>query len=307
MNVIITEKIHKEGIKLLEEHGNVDIKYGISRQELLECIKNYEVLIVRSDTPVDKELIDSGENLMVIGMAGIGLNHIDTEYAKEKGIAIFNVDDGSNDAVAELTICMMLVILRKVHLAIQDTRKGVWDKTGYMGRQLKGKTLGLIAMGKIGSRVAKLCQGFGMNVIAYDPFLDQKAASELNVELLTLEEVLKKSDIISIHAPLTRTTYHMIGKEELNMMKSEAYIINLGRGGIIDEEELYKVLKEDKIAGAAVDVMEKEPPGLSKLFGLDNFVATPHIGAGTIEAQQYIAISLANKILDYLKKADAVT
>lgn len=305
MKCLITEKIHEDGIKLLQENGTVDIRYGISRQELLECIKEYEVLIVRSDTPVDREIIDLGENLLAIGMAGIGLNHIDTEYAKEKDIAVFNVADGSNDAVAELTVGMMLNIFRKVHLAVKDTKNGIWNKTGYTGRQLKGKTIGLIAMGKIGSKVAKLCQAFEMKVVAYDPFLSPEIAASMDVELLTLEEVLKRSDVISIHAPLTKSTYHMIGRDELGMMKKEAYIVNLGRGGIVDEEELYNALQEDRLAGAAVDVMEKEPPGLSKLFTLDNFIATPHIGAGTIEAQQYISISLAQKILDHLNKVKA--
>ena len=198
---LITEKFQKAGIELLQKHCIVDIKYGISRQGLINSIKKYDILIVRSDTLVDKELIDSGENLKVIGMSGIGLNHIDTKYAKEKNIAVFNVSDGSVDAVAELTVGMMISIARKAYLAVRDTKQGIWNKTGYYGNQLRGKTLGLIAMGKIGCKVATICQSIGMKVIAYDPYLDCKSATEINVELHTMEDVLKNSDFISIHSP----------------------------------------------------------------------------------------------------------
>ncbi|NLM43500.1 MAG: hydroxyacid dehydrogenase [Clostridiales bacterium] len=305
MKCIITEKFHESGIELLKEHGTVDVRYNISREDLLNCIDKYDVLIVRSDTPVNKELIDRGKNLKVVGMAGIGLNHIDLEYCKEKGIAVFNVPDGSNDSVAELTIGLLICICRKMYNAINDVKKDHWDKTGYMGNQLKGKTIGLVAIGKIGSRVAKLCQAFGMKVIAYDPFIDPSVATEMNVELMALEDLLKTADIVSMHVPLTPQTYHMIGKEQLDMMKDGAYIINLGRGGLIDEDALYDALVNGKLKGAAVDVMEKEPPGHSKLFELDNFICTPHIGAGTIEAQQYIAESLANKVINHLKSLNA--
>lgn len=300
MKCIITERIHSDGIKLMEEHGTVDLKYGIKRNELYDCIENYTILIVRSDTPVDKELINAGLNLKVVGMAGIGLNHIDTEYCKEKGIAVFNVPDGSSDSVSELTIGMMINIARKVNIAAQDTKKGLWNKTGYMGNQLRGKTLGLIAMGKIGSKVAKLCQAFNMDIIAYDPYLKPEIAKDMGIRLLHLKELLEESDFISIHTPLTKETYHMIGEKELSLLKESAYIFNLGRGGIIDEEALYNALKENKLAGAALDVMEKEPPGLSKLFKLDNVIVTPHIGAGTYEAQSYISVSLVRKILNHL-------
>lgn len=304
MKCLITEKFHECGIELLKKNGTVDTRYNICREELLECIREYDVLIVRSDTPVDKKVIDCGKRLMVIGMAGIGLNHIDTEYARGKGIVVFNVPDGSNDSVAEHTIALMLCISRKLYNAIDAVKENHWNKTGYIGNQLKGKTIGLIAIGKIGSRVANLCQAFGMKVMAYDPFIDPDLAAKMNIELVSLEELLMNSDIISMHAPLTPQTYHMIGKKQLDMMKDGAYILNLGRGGLIDEEALYDALKKGKLKGAAVDVMEKEPPGQSKLLELDNFIATPHIGAGTVEAQQYIAQSLASKVIDYMKSLE---
>jgi len=304
MKIIITEKIHDAGIKLLKKYADVDCRFDIFHQELLECLEDYDAMIVRAATKVDKEVIDRGKNLKAIGMAGIGLNHIDVNYAKEKGIGVFNVPDGSNDSVAELTMALILNIVRKVNTAAFSTKyKNEWDKHAYVGRQLKDKVLGIIALGKIGSKVAKFCQAFGMKVISFDPFLDKAKAEELNVELVEMDELLARADIISIHAPLTKQTYHLIGEEQIKKMKKGSYIINLGRGGIVDEESLYKALEQGHLAGAAVDVMEQEPPGKSKLFELDNFIATPHIGAGTVEAQQYIATSVAEKIVHHLELA----
>ncbi|MDK2836485.1 MAG: D-3-phosphoglycerate dehydrogenase / 2-oxoglutarate reductase [Thermosediminibacterales bacterium] len=301
MKVIITEKIHDAGIEILKKYADVDCKFGISREELLENVEKYDAMIVRVGIQIDKEIIDKGKNLKAIGMAGIGLNHIDVEYAKQKGIGVFNVPDGSNNSVAELTMALMLNIARKVNAAVNSVKfNNEWDKHAYVGRQLKGKVLGILALGKIGSRVAKFAQAFDMKVIAYDPFIDKARAEEINVELVELDELLQRADIVSIHTPLTKQTYHLIGDEQINKMKKGAFLLNLGRGGVVDEESLYKALKEGHLAGAAVDVMEQEPPGKSKLFELDNFIATPHIGAGTIEAQEYISKSIAEKILSHL-------
>lgn len=302
MDLLITEKIHPKGIRLLEKYFQVDCKFGLSQSKLNNCIKKYDAIVIRAATPVSKEIIDSAIKLKAIGMAGIGLNHIDVNYAKKKGIAIFNVPDGSNQSVAELTLALILVSVRKVNQAIYSTKyKGEWNKHGFIGKELKGKTLGIIALGNIGKRVAKYCQSIGMKVIAYDPYLDLNKAKKLNVNLVELNDLLEKSDIISIHAPLTSDTYHMIGEKEIDKMKTGSYLINTGRGGIIDEESLYDALVNKKLSGAAVDVMEKEPPGKSKLFQLDNFIATPHIGAGTIEAQRYISIEIAKKIIKHFK------
>lgn len=304
MKILITEKISNSGIALLKRYCEVTCKFGISRDELLACIAEYDAMIIRADTKIDRILLDKAKKLKAIGMAGIGLNHIDVDYAKEKNVTVFNVPDGSNESVAELTIGLMLNIVRKVDAAVQDTKeKNVWNKHAFMGRQLKGKVLGIIALGKIGTRVAQFCQVLGMKIIAYDPYLDKTRAAELKVELVSLEELLSQADIISVHAPLTKDTYHLLGTKELKKMKKGAYLINLGRGGIIDEESLYLALKEGHLAGAAVDVMEEEPPGKSKLFELDNFIVTPHIGAGTVEAQDYIALNIAKKVLNHLKLA----
>lgn len=300
MKCIITEPFNQKGVEMLKKSISVDIKYNICRDELLKCINIYDVLIVRSDTYVDKTLIDCGKELKIIGMAGIGLNHIDVEYATNKGIKIFNVPDGSNDSVAELTLALILCINRNVYNAIEAVKNNRWDKNGYCGNVLCGKTIGLVAMGKIGSKVANLCKAFKMNVLCYDPYIDLCVAENLGIKVVPLEDLLTKSDIISLHAPLTEQTYHMIGEKQFGIMKKDSYIVNLGRGGIIDEEALYNALVNGKIKGAAVDVMESEPANYSKLFGLDNFIATPHIGAGTIEAQEYISVSLATRIINHI-------
>lgn len=304
MKIIITEKINNSGINLLKKNCEVVCDFGISREELLDCIEDYDAMIIRADTKIDSILLDKAKKLKAIGMAGIGLNHIDVAYAQDKNIAIFNVPDGSNESVAELTIGLMLNIVRKVDAAVHDTKaKYDWNKHAFIGRQLRDKVLGIIALGKIGSRVAQFCQVLGMKVVAYDPYLDKTRADELQVKLVGLDELLSLADIISIHAPLTKDTYHLLGAEQLKKMKKEAYLINLGRGGIVDEDSLYLALKEGHLAGAAVDVMEEEPPGKSKLFELGNFLVTPHIGAGTVEAQDYIAFNIAEKVLNHLQRA----
>jgi D-3-phosphoglycerate dehydrogenase len=299
MKCVIAEKIHEKGVDVLKNYMDVELAYDKGRDYLKEVLPDYDVLLVRSDTPVDKELIDIGVNLKVIGMAGIGLNGIDVEYAKLKNIAVFNVPDGSFNSVAEITIAFMLNCFRGIIPAIKDTKSGQWHKTGFTGHLLRGKTVGILSLGRIGRRVAQLCQVFGMKVIAFDPYIHPEIAEVMNVELLPLEKVLSKSDVISIHTPLKKETYHMIGKEQLELMKDGSFILNLGRGGIVHEDALYDAIVSGKIKAAAFDVMEEEPPKHHKLFDLDNFIITPHIGAGTEEAQEYISTSLANQVINY--------
>lgn len=304
MKCLVTELFNQAGIDNFEKNGvEVTLAYGKSLDELKEMVKDYEILVVRAGTPVDKSFIDAGTKLKAIGMAGIGLNHIDVEYAKSKGIGIFNVPDGSTTAVSELAIGMMLNVLRKISLANNSVKSGKWDKTAFTGNEIKGKTIGILALGKIGYRVAEICLAFGAKeIITYDPYLKQEVADKLNARILPLDEVLKQADIISIHSPLTPETRHMLGKEKLALMKEGAFLFNLGRGGIVDEDALYDALVSKKIAGAGFDVMEEEPPAKDhKLFSLDNFSITCHIGAGTHEAQVYISESLSNQILAYLK------
>lgn len=309
MKCLITEKINDEGINLLKDNGfTVHLAYDKSRDEIEYLIKDYDVLLVRAETQVDKKLIDLGENLKVIGMNGIGLNHIDVEYAESKGIKVVNVPDGSITSVAELAFTLMLGTVRKLYPAVSATKSGKWDKTGFTGNLLDGKTLGILSLGRIGFRVAEIAQAFRMKVVAFDPYLNPEIAKKIDVELLSLEEVLTQSDLVSIHTPLTKETYHMIGEEEINLMKDGSFLFNLGRGGIVDEGALYQALVSGKLAAAAADVMENEPPTEedAKLLQLDNFMATCHIGAGTAEAQSYISQSLARQVIDHLSATETV-
>lgn len=299
MKCIITEKINDKGINILKEHMEVVTAYDKSREEILEMLGDFDVLLIRAETQVDQEMIDAGKKLKVIGMNGIGLNHVDVNYAKSKDISVLNVPDGSITAVSELTMTLILSTLRKLYPTVSATKAGHWDKTSFQGNELKGKTVGILALGQIGFKVAELCQAFGMKVIAYDPYQKQEIADKIGVPLLSLEEVLKEADILSIHSPLTKETKHMIGKEQIDMMKDGSFIFNLGRGGIVVEEDLYDALVSGKIKAAAGDVLENEPPTEAdmKLIQLDNFMVTCHIGAGTVEAQEYISESLAKQTL----------
>lgn len=304
MKCLVTELYNEAGQQILKDNGvEVTLAYDKNHDELVEMVKDYELLIVRAATPVQKDFIDAGVKLKAIGMAGIGLNHIDVEYAKSKGIAVFNVPDGSTEAVSELAIGMILSVLRKIPAANKSVKGGVWNKTGFTGNEIKGKVVGICSLGKIGFRVAELCLAFGAKgIITYDPYLKQEIADKINAKILPLDEVCKQADIISIHTPLTPETKHMIGKKQLDMMKDGSFLFNLGRGGIVDEDALYDALVSGKIKAAGFDVMEEEPPKKdNKLLQLDNFTITCHIGAGTEEAQIYISESLANQMLNHVK------
>ena len=305
MKCLVTELFNQSGIDVFEKNGvEVTLAYGKSIPEITDMVKDYEILVVRAETPVQKPMIDAGVKLKAIGMAGIGLNHIDVEYAKSKGIAVFNVPDGSTTAVSELAIGTMLNVLRKIGNANNFVKAGNWNKTGFTGNEIKNKTVGILSLGRIGFRVAEICLAFGAKeIVTYDPYLKQEVADKIGARILPLDEVLKVADIVSIHTPLTPETKHMIGKEQLSLMKDGSFLFNLGRGGIVDEEALYHALTSGKLAGAGFDVMEIEPPAKdNKLFKLDNFSITCHIGAGTKEAQIYIADSLANQIMNYINK-----
>lgn len=304
MKVLVTEKIHKSGLEELKKYHEVEYYEGIDREKLLNDIKNFDALVVRADTPVDKEVIDKGVNLKCIAMAGIGLNHIDVEHAKSLGIEVYNVPDGSIQSVAELAIGLMLMTLRDLNRCAVDVKKGMWDKPGYPGNTIQGKTIGILALGRIGFRVAELCQAFGADVVAYDPYLSQEIADKIGVPLLELDDVMSRADIISIHSPLTDETYHMIDDEKMKLMKPGSYILNLGRGGIVDEDALYENLKSGHIRRAAFDVLEHEPPRPEdmKLLDLDEFILTCHIGAGAEEAQEFISLKVAEQVNERLSR-----
>ncbi len=302
MRILVSDKLAEEGIKILnsEKSFKVDVKTGLAPKELLDIVKDYECLVVRSATKVTADIIEAAKNLKLIGRAGVGLDNVDLEAANKKGIIVMNTPAGNTISTAEHTMSLILSLSRNIPSADVSMKKGEWERNKFMGVELYGKTLGLVGMGKIGSEVAKRALSFGMVVIAYDPFLSKEAASQLGVELVELKDLLTKSDYISTHAPLTDETRNMISTKELGLVKKSVRIINCARGGIINEDALILAAKEGKIAGFALDVYEKEPPEKKEFLNLASCVLTPHLGASTAEAQVNVAIQIAEQIRDAL-------
>lgn len=298
--ILVTDPINEKGIKELEKIADVTVKTDMSQEELIDEIGKYNALVVRSGTKVTREVIEAGKNLEIIARAGVGVDNIDVGAATEKGIMVVNAPESTSITVAEHTMGLMLTLARKIVLADKSVRRGEWNRSKFMGIELKDKVLGIIGLGRIGSQVSLRARAFGMKILAYDPYIDEESAESVGATLVELDELLKKSDIVTIHVPLTKETKHLISRRELKMMKNSAYIINCARGGIIDEEALIEALENNEIAGAALDVFEEEPPSDSPLLEFDNVVLTPHIGASTVEAQRDAAIIVANEIKEYL-------
>ncbi len=287
MKVLVTDKLADEAIKMLKDN-NFEVKYEeLDHDSLLNEIAEYDALIVRSRTKVTADIIEKGAsgNLKVIGRAGIGVDNIDVKKATELGIKVVNAPTGSTISVAELAVAHMLALARSIPKADSSMKRGEWIKKQLKGVELYGKTLGLIGSGRIAQHVARIAKGLGMNILVYSPHCTDEKAQKMGAKRATLEEVLKESDFVSLHIPKTEETYHLIDEEKLSLMKPTAYLINCARGGVVDEDALYRFLKEGKIAGAAIDVFEEEPPKGSKLLELENVVLSPHIGASTKEAQ----------------------
>ena len=304
MKVLVCDPIHDEGLNILRKGGlEVDYVPQITREELLQVVDRYDAIIVRSRTKVDVEVLRRAVRLKVIGRAGVGVDNIDVEEAKKRGIKVLRTPEGPSVSVAELTVALMLCLARMVPYADRAMKDGKWVKRELMGVELRGKRLGIIGFGRIGYEVAKRAKAFEMEVLVYDVILDKlmDRVREVGARGLSFEELLLESDFVSIHVPLTPQTRHMIGKEELKAMKPTAYLINTSRGGVVDEEALLRALKEGWIAGAALDVYEVEPPTNMELIRLPNVVCTPHIGAQTVEAQRRNSVLIANKLLNALK------
>ncbi len=299
MKVLITDALAQEAIDKLEESHDITFS-ELSPEELLAQIQDFDALIVRSRTQVTTEVIDAGVNLKVIGRAGIGVDNIALEYAIEKDIPVVYAPTGSTQSVAELAMAHILSLARNLTRADASIRAGKWEKKKLKGVELDGKTLGLIGCGRIGAEVAKRAQAFGMKTISYDPYLPHEHARCLNINLTDYDTVLQNSDFISIHALLTDETRGMVNDEAFSKMKESAYIINCARGGIIAETALYTALQERKIAGAALDVFEHEPPVDSPLLELDNIEFSPHVGAATFEAQLKAGLITAEQVLKVL-------
>jgi len=301
MKVLVSDNISEKGVKILENAGlKVDVKTGMTPEKLKKEIGKYDALVIRSATKVTADLIASAKKLKVIGRAGSGLDNVDKVAATKQGIVVMNTPGGNTITTAEHTVALLLAIARKIPQATASMKEGKWEKKKFQGVELYNKTLGIIGLGNIGSHVAKMALGMGMNIITYDPFLNEEKAKTLGVTVVELDELFKKSDFITNHIPLTNETKYLINAKTIAKMKPGVRIVNAARGGVVDEEALYKALKSGKVAAAALDVFETEPPSNSPLFELDNFVCTPHLGASTQDAQENVAIAVANQIVDYL-------
>jgi len=297
MKILVSDSLASEAIEKLHHTKGfeVEVKTGMSPDELKKAIKDKDAIIVRSATKVTKDVLEHADNLKVIARAGVGLDNVDVEAAKKKGIQVVNTPGGTSISVAELAMALMLAAARHIPRADLSLKKGLWEKKKLGGGELYGKTLGIIGLGRIGSEVAKRAAAFGMNVIVCDPYV--KDAGFTRVEL---DELLSTSDYITIHAPLTEETRHLLSTAEFDKMKDGATLINAARGGIVDEEALYEAMARGKLRYAAFDVFRVEPPFPNKLFELDNFIATPHIGASTREGQVRVGVEAAEKVIQIL-------
>jgi D-3-phosphoglycerate dehydrogenase len=301
MKILVADPVAKEGIELLQSQAEVDVKLGLKPDELKKIIGDYEALVVRSETKATADIIQAGTKLQVIARAGVGLDNIDVEAATRQGVVVVNAPTGNTIAAAEHTVAMMLALARHIPQANAKLKSGAWKRSDYMGTELRGKTLGIIGLGNVGSEVARRAQAFNMRLVGYDPFVSSDYARNLAVELVTLEQLIKTSDFITLHLPLTAQTKMLLGAKELSKMKPSARIINCARGGLVDEEALVKAVDAGKVAGAAVDVFIKEPVTDSVLFQSDKIIVTPHLGASTTEAQTSVALEVAEQVMAVLK------
>lgn len=301
MKVLVADPISDEGIDILRSYAQVDIKPGLKSEEIISIIGDYEALVVRSQTHVSAKVIEAGKKLQVIARAGVGSDNIDVEEATRRGIVVVNAPTGNTVSAAEHTIALMLSLARYIPQANAMLKSGVWLRSDFMGTEVRDKILGIIGLGNIGSEVARRARGLEMKLIAYDPFISADYAHNLQVELVSLEQLLKESDFITLHLPLTASTKALIGAKELALVKPTVRIINTARGGLIDEEALAKAVKEKRVAGAAIDVFSSEPTTGGVLFENDNIIVTPHLGASTTEAQAMAAKDIAKQIIDVFK------
>jgi len=301
IKALITDHVDDYVVRGLSEGGvSVDYRPGIGVEELLRIIGDYDVLVVRSRTRVGKELIDAAKRLKIIARAGVGLDNIDVDYARSRGIEVINAPEGSTESVAELTIGLMLCAARLIPLQDRLIKSGEWPKGRYTGLELSGKYLGIVGFGRIGQRVAELALAFGMRVLAHDIVDISDRAKALGVSSVGLEELLRESDFITIHVSLNETSKHLIGRNEFRMMKRGVIIVNTSRGEVIDGRALLEALREGKVRAAALDVLEHEPPREDwerELVNHPNVIVTPHIGAETPEAQGRIAKLLVERIM----------
>jgi D-3-phosphoglycerate dehydrogenase len=298
--ILITDRIHKQAIDEAGEFADVTLDFGITPEDLVKKIPVYDALIVRSATEVTEDVIKAS-NLKIIGRAGVGLDNIDLNAAREKGVMVVNSPEASTISVTELVFGSLIALMRNIVHAHHSMSGGMWERSRFGGNELFGKTLGVIGFGRIGREVAMRAKAFGMDVMVYDPNITEEDCREFNTKYSKLSDLLKDSDVITLHMPLTNETRDLIDEEELRLMKESAVIVNIARGGIVNEDSLYKALKGNRIRGAVLDVYESEPPEGSPLVSLDNVVLTPHLGASTEEAQISAGTVVVEKIRNFFR------
>ncbi|MEE8347169.1 MAG: phosphoglycerate dehydrogenase, partial [Dehalococcoidia bacterium] len=300
--VLVCDPVAEDGIAALKRFGaQVDVRTGLKPDELLAAVDGYEALIVRSETRLTRDVIEAAGSLQVIGRAGIGVDNIDIQAATEKGVVVVNAPTGNIISAAEHAIALMLALARHIPEANASLKSGRWERGRFRGTEVRGKTLGIVGLGQVGSEVARRARGLEMRVLAHDPFVPEERARGLGVDLVPFEELLRESDFLTVHTTLTEGTRRLIGDAELRQMKPTAQIINTARGGIVDEEALEAALTDDRLAGAALDVFETEPLTSHPLFSNEKVVVTPHLGASTAEAQERVSLDVADQIIAVLK------
>jgi len=308
MKVLVSDNLDSSGVQMFQQEDGieVDVKTGLSPEEQKSIIGEYDALVIRSATKVTSDLLDAAKRLKIVGRAGIGLDNVDIPAATKHGVIVMNTPGGNVITTAEHAIAMMMSLTRNIPWGTASLKAGKWEKKNLEGRELYNKIVGIIGFGKIGSIVADRARGLKMQVIIYDPYVTPERIEKAGYSSVKLDELFRRSDYISVHVPKLKDTISLLNKDAFDKMKKGVMIINCARGGIVNEADLYDALKSGKVAGAALDVFEKEPPGQSPLFELDKVICTPHLGASTQEAQANVATAVAGQIIEYLKNGTIV-
>ena len=303
MKILISDKMSNKVEDVLKSKSiDYDIKTGLEPNQLKSIIDDYDGILIRSATKLTSDILENCSNLKVIGRAGVGVDNVDIEVATKNKILVMNTPLGNLEATAELTVGLMFSLYRHIHLANSSTHEGKWEKSKFMGTELKGKTLGIVGFGNIGQRVAEICNVIGMRILTNSNSASDDVLKSLNAKKVSTEELLSSSDVLSLHTKLNDQTSNMLNKQTIATMKKSSVIINCARGGLINESDLKDALNNDVIAGAAIDVYETEPATENVMFGAKNLLLTPHLGASSKEAQSNVAIDVANQVADFLKE-----
>ena len=296
--VLVADPLPDAALSDLRKCAVVDVKTGLAPEQLLDIIGEYDALVVRSQTQVTAEVIEAGRNLQIIGRAGVGVDNIDLNAATERGIIVVNSPTGNTTSAAEHAFALMMSLARHIHNANASLKAGKWERNKFVGSEVRHKTIGIVGLGNVGAEVARMALGMDMHILGYDPFISAEKAEKLHIKLVSLDELFKNSDFITLHIPLLDSTKGLIGAKQIAMMKDGVRIINAARGGLIDEQALFEALESGKVAGAAIDVFDKEPCTESIFFNSDKTLVTPHLGASTKEAQDMASTQTLEQIID---------